>query len=309
MGFHMGYKFLSSLGLRLTGRTFVTKRNCTPDPQIGCCGKPFIFNSGHLPATFFQACRYAPLLSGSARCRDFSIHLRVTIPGNFCPTVPFHSSAELFSQRRRFIEDNAVMDTTCPSPSNCRKQEFMSDDAVITPAASAIGRPEPGEYAPYYDRYISLISGSDILGTLDSQRRQMLLLLSGRDESDGDFRYAPGKWTVKELLGHVCDTERMFAYRALRISRGDTTPIEGFDQDDYVRNGPFAHRPLAEVIEDYIAVRRATLTLFRNLDDVAWQRRGIANKNEVSVRAIAFTVAGHELHHRRILEEKYFAKS
>lgn len=182
----------------------------------------------------------------------------------------------------------------------------MFDDSVITPASMTIGRPEPGEYAPFYDRYISLISGTDILGTLESHRRQMLLLLSGRDESEGDFRYAPGKWTVKELLGHVCDTERIFAYRALRISRGDQTPIEGFEQDDYVRNGPFAHRPLAEVIEDYIAVRRATLTLFRNLDEQAWLRRGTANKNEVTVRAIAFTAAGHELHHRRILEEKYF---
>ncbi|HZC23867.1 MAG TPA: DinB family protein [Candidatus Binatia bacterium] len=183
----------------------------------------------------------------------------------------------------------------------------MSD--VIIPAAPAIARPEPGEYAPYYDRYISLVSGNDIVTTLESQRRQMLLLLSGRDEADGDFRYAPDKWSMKEVLGHVCDTERIFAYRALRISRGDRTPIEGFEQDDYVRNGPFAHRPLAELIEDYIAVRRATLTLLRNLDEQAWMRRGTANNNEVSVRAIAYTTAGHELHHRRILEEKYFASS
>jgi hypothetical protein len=183
----------------------------------------------------------------------------------------------------------------------------MSD--VIIPAAPAIARPEPGEYAPYYDRYISLVSDNDILTTLESQRRQMLLLLSGRDEADGDFRYAPDKWSMKEVLGHVCDTERIFAYRALRISRGDRTPIEGFEQDDYVRNGPFAHRPLAELIEDYIAVRRATLTLLRNLDEQAWMRRGTANNNEVSVRAIAYTTAGHELHHRRILEEKYFASS
>ena len=182
----------------------------------------------------------------------------------------------------------------------------MSEPATI--AQLQISRPEPGEYAPYYDRYISLVPGNDILPTLESQRRQMLLLLSGRDESDGDFRYAPDKWTVKEVLGHVCDTERIFAYRALRISRGDRTPIEGFEQDDYVRNGPFANRPLAELIEDYIAVRRATLTLFRNLDEPAWVRRGIANKNEVSTRAIAYTMAGHELHHRCILEEKYFAK-
>jgi len=182
----------------------------------------------------------------------------------------------------------------------------MSEPAVVTPAALRIARPEPGEYAPYYERYISLITGSDILGTLDGQRRQMLLLLSGRDQSDGDIRYAADKWSVKEVLGHVCDTERIFAYRALRISRGDRTPIEGFEQDDYVKNGPFARAPLAEIIEDYIAVRRATLTLLRNLEEAAWTRRGVANKNEVTVRALAYIMAGHELHHRRILEEKYF---
>lgn len=185
----------------------------------------------------------------------------------------------------------------------------MSEPAVVTPPAFTIARPEPGEYAPYYDRYISLVHTTDILGTLDAQRRQMMLLLSGRDEAEGDFRYAPGKWSAKEVLGHVCDTERIFAYRALRIARADQTPMEGFEQDDYIRNGPFGQLPLAEVIEDYIAVRRASLTLFRNLDEAAWSRRGTANKNEVSVRAIAYTLAGHELHHRKILEEKYFGAS
>jgi uncharacterized damage-inducible protein DinB len=180
----------------------------------------------------------------------------------------------------------------------------MSDSAVINPIS--ISRPETGEYAAYYDRYISLISGTDILGTLESQRRQMLLLLSGRHESDADIRYAPEKWSVREVLGHVCDTERIFTYRALRIARGDRTPIEGFEQDDYVRNGP-SREPLAEIIDDYIAVRRATLTLLRNLDEQAWTRRGVANNNEVTVRALAYTIAGHELHHRRILEQKYFS--
>jgi uncharacterized damage-inducible protein DinB len=183
----------------------------------------------------------------------------------------------------------------------------MSEPAVVTPAALRIDRPEPGEYASYYERYISLVTGSDILATLDGQRRQMMLLLSGRDESDGDIRYAADKWSAKEVLGHVCDSERIFAYRALRISRGDRTPIEGFEQDDYVKNGPFARAPLAEIIEDYIAVRRATLTLLRNLEEAAWSRRGVANKNEVTVRALAYVIAGHELHHRRILEEKYFS--
>jgi hypothetical protein len=188
-------------------------------------------------------------------------------------------------------------------------EKIMPEPAIISPAALASGRPESGEYAPYYDRYISLVSGSDILKTLDSQRREMLLLLSGRDEADGDFRYAPDKWSAKEVLGHICDTERIFAYRVLRIARGDRTPIEGFEQDDYVRNGPFARVPLEEIVEDYIAVRRATITLLRNLDEPAWLRRGVANKNEVSVRALAYVIAGHELHHRRMLEEKYFSAS
>jgi hypothetical protein len=189
----------------------------------------------------------------------------------------------------------------------------MSESAVVTPLALTIGRPQPGEYAPYYDRYISLIvqqaPGEDILERLDQQRRQTMMLLCGRDDEDGDFRYAPGKWSAKEVLGHVCDTERVFAYRALRISRADATPLEGFEQDDYVRNGPFAQRPLSDLVEDFIAVRRSTLSLLRNLDEAAWMRRGIANKNEVTVRALAYIIAGHELHHRRILEEKYFAAS
>jgi len=172
-----------------------------------------------------------------------------------------------------------------------------------TPTASL--RPQPGEYTPYYDRYISLVPANDILAALDDQRRETLLLLCGRAEADGDFRYAPEKWSLKELLGHVNDTERIMSYRALRISRGDATPIEGYEQDDYVRNGPFARRPLADLIEDYIAVRRATISLFRNLDEPAWSRRGVANKNEVTVRALAYIIAGHELHHRRVLEEKY----
>ena len=180
--------------------------------------------------------------------------------------------------------------------------------AVVTPSAFTISRPEPGEYAPYYERYISLVPGTDIIGALESQRRQTLLLLCDKDDADGNFRYAPDKWSAKEVLGHVCDTERIFAYRALRISRADRTPIEGYEQDDYVRNGPFANRPLGEVVEDYIAVRRTTITLLRNLDEAAWLRRGIANKNEVSVRALAYVIAGHELHHRRILEEKYFSQ-
>jgi hypothetical protein len=176
---------------------------------------------------------------------------------------------------------------------------------ATTPTVAASTRPQSGDYAPYYDRYISLVPGNDVLAALEDQRREMLLLLCGRAEADGDIRYAPDKWSLKEVLGHVNDTERIMSYRALRISRGDATPIEGYEQDDYVRNGPFARRPLADLIEDYIAVRRATVSLFRNLDEPAWSRRGVANKNEVTVRALAYIIAGHGLHHRRVLEEKY----
>jgi hypothetical protein len=171
--------------------------------------------------------------------------------------------------------------------------------------AAAYLRPQTGEYAPYFERYISLVPGNDVLAAFEEQSRQMLLLLSGRTDADGDFRYAPAKWTLKEVLGHTNDTERIMSYRALRIARGDATPMEGFEQDDYVRNGPWGQRPLTDAIEDYVAIRRATVSLFRNLDEPAWTRRGVANKNEVTVRALAYTIAGHELHHRKILEEKY----
>jgi len=168
-------------------------------------------------------------------------------------------------------------------------------------------KPQPDEYAPYYGRYISLVKADDILGAFDQQRRDMVLLLSGRDDPDGDLRYAPDKWSVKEVLGHICDAERIFAYRALRISRNDATPLASFEQDDYVAKGPFAHLLLSDLVEEYIAVRRATLSLFRNLDEAAWTRRGVASNNPVSVRALAWIIAGHDLHHRRILEEKYFS--
>jgi hypothetical protein len=183
----------------------------------------------------------------------------------------------------------------------------MQDTAISNPPALLVAHPQPNEYAPYYGKYVALVQGDDILSTLDQQRRDTMKLLSCREEEDGNFRYAPDKWSAKEVMGHVCDTERIFAYRALRIARADATPMQGFEQDDYVRNGPFAHAPIAEIIEDYIAVRRATISLLRNLDEAAWSRRGVANKNEVSVRGLAYIIAGHELHHRAILVEKYFS--
>jgi hypothetical protein len=175
----------------------------------------------------------------------------------------------------------------------------------MTTLATTVGRPEAGEYAAYYEKYIARITGPDILETLDEQCRQMLLLLSGLTESDGEIRYAPGKWSVKEVVSHVCDAERIFAYRALRFGRGDATPLAGFDENEYVSHAPFAKLAPAELVEEFSAVRRATLSLFRSFDQEAWTRSGVANNNPVSVRALAYIIAGHELHHRRMLEEKY----
>jgi len=170
-------------------------------------------------------------------------------------------------------------------------------------------RPKAAEYNAYYDRYISLIPGNNIVDTLEKQISKTVAMLSARSDEVGELRYAPGKWTVKEVLGHVNDTERIMSYRALRIARGDQTPIEGFEQDDYIRNGPYADLRLADLLEEFKNIRAATLRLFRNLRPEDWTRRGIANNNEISVRALAYVIGGHELHHRNLLEERYFKES
>jgi hypothetical protein len=175
----------------------------------------------------------------------------------------------------------------------------------MTTRIVAPGRPQAGEYAQYYEKYVALIPGTDILGALEAQRLVMAQLLGARSEREGNFRYAPEKWSVKEVIGHIADSERIFAYRALRFARGDSTPLSGFEQDDYVKSGRFGERTLADLAAEFAEVRAATIALFSGLDSPAWQRRGVANKTEVSVRALAFIIAGHDLHHRRILEEKY----
>jgi len=177
---------------------------------------------------------------------------------------------------------------------------------AMSPPKRASSRPQLGEYAAYYEKYIAMVPGNNIVPILEAQRLQMAQLFAARSERDGNFRYAPEKWTVKEVLGHLTDTERIFAYRALRIARQDQTPLSGFEQDDYVRAGAFGERSLADLAEEFTHVRNATVALFRPLGEEAWARRGLANKNEISVRALAFIIAGHELHHREILKERYF---
>jgi uncharacterized damage-inducible protein DinB len=167
-------------------------------------------------------------------------------------------------------------------------------------------RPGAGEYAPFYENYVALIQGEDIVAVLEAHLRQTIAMFRGRSEREGDFRYAPEKWSVKEVLGHVADTERIFAYRALRIARGDQTPLPGFEQNDYVQAARASQRKLAAIVEEFADVRRASISLFQSLDGEAWLRRGVASNHEVTVRALAYITAGHELHHRGVLEERYF---
>jgi hypothetical protein len=175
----------------------------------------------------------------------------------------------------------------------------------MTPLSIVSQPPKADEHNPYYSRYIDLVPDGNIIETLRDQMSVTNSLLKRTSQEQGNFRYADGKWSVKEALGHLIDSERVFAYRALRVARNDQTPMAGFEQDDYVRNGPFARLSLPELVEDFTGVRLSSLSLFGNLDEEAWSRRGTANNSVISVRALAYIIAGHELHHRRILKEKY----
>lgn len=171
--------------------------------------------------------------------------------------------------------------------------------------SAAMARPKTNEYLSYYDRYVSLVPEGDILATLTRQMEETLRLLRGIDETKAGERYASGKWSIKELVGHLIDTERIFAYRALRFARNDSNPLTGFDQDDYVRGANFDDRALAQLADEFEYVRRSTIKLFEPLSEDAWNRHGPANGDEVTVRALAFIIAGHELHHVNVLKTRY----
>lgn len=171
--------------------------------------------------------------------------------------------------------------------------------------ATLIPRPEATEYAPSYGAYISQVPGGDLLAILEDQRRDTQLLLAALPKPTALHRYAPGKWSVKEVLGHLSDTERVFSYRALRFARGDAQPLAGFDEQAWVPAAGFDRRALADLLADLDAVRRATIALFRGLDAGALARKGTANNREITVRALAYVIAGHERHHVGILKERY----
>ena len=166
-------------------------------------------------------------------------------------------------------------------------------------------RPDPSEYAPYYGKYIEKVPDGPIVDILRAQIRGTLELLRSVPESKGDYAYAPGKWSIKQVVGHVIDAERVFAYRALRFGRSDTTQLPGFEQDDYARAGGFAARSIRHLTDELETVRRATVLLYEGFGEGDWLRKGIASSNPVSVRALAYIIAGHELHHAKILKEQY----
>ena len=168
-----------------------------------------------------------------------------------------------------------------------------------------MSRPEPTEYGAYYEKYVSIINENDILTTLAAQPTELADMFVAVPEERGTFAYAEGKWTIKEVLGHLIDGERMFAYRAFRISRGDMTPIEGFEQDGYIENAFSNDRGFADILEEFKLLRRANMIFFNHLHDDAWLRIGTASGVPVSVRAIAYIMAGHVRHHVNILRDRY----
>jgi hypothetical protein len=166
-------------------------------------------------------------------------------------------------------------------------------------------RPQANEYPPDLGRYISLVAEDDVVGAMERQTKETAALLASIGEETSTFRYAPEKWSIKQIVGHVTDGERVFAYRLLCIARGEMQSLPGFDENDYMRGANFDDLPFAEIVDGLAAVRRSTLSLLRGLSEEAWTRTGIANQNKVSVRAIAYGLVGHERHHLRVLRERY----
>ena len=165
-------------------------------------------------------------------------------------------------------------------------------------------RPAPTEYAPYYARYIDLVPEADPIAALEAQLGETLAVLRPAPEAQGSVRHPPYTWTVKEVVGHVTDTERIFGYRALRFARGDTTPLPGFDEGAYAPAGEFDRVPLAGLVGEFETVRRSHVALFRHLPAAAWDRGGEANGVPVTVRALAYMMAGHARHHTAILRKR-----
>ena len=172
-----------------------------------------------------------------------------------------------------------------------------------------VTRPDRSEYADFYANYIARVPDGDVIAFLSTQPGAYRKLLSPLSEDAASGRPQPGKWNVKEIIGHLCDAERVQSYRALRFARGDQTELQGFEQDDYVREAHSSTRSLADLLEEFQQIRNATVALFKSLPPEAWQRSGVANGSPVTVRAMAYIVAGHTQHHYELLKARFSAPS
>jgi|SRR6185436_16617381 len=166
-------------------------------------------------------------------------------------------------------------------------------------------RPSTSDYATPYAKYVDLVPEDDVLGAIESQSSETQRALSAIDDVRGAFRYAPEKWSIKQVIGHLTDAERVFGSRIHSVSRGERQSLPGFDEQAYVANGDFDAWKIGDLAEHYALTRRANIVLLRNLSSEAWERRGNANGSEITVRALAYIVVGHERHHRGVLRERY----
>lgn len=167
------------------------------------------------------------------------------------------------------------------------------------------GRPAESEYDPYYGPMISLVPDEPVLEVLEEQRYEIMGFLGSLDKATADYRYGPEKWSVKEVVGHVVDTERIFGARALCFARGEQIPLPPFEQDEYVQSAGFDKRSLASLSSEFEAVRRSTESLFKGFDEEQWNRGGVANEVHMTVRAVAYIVTGHAAHHLAVIRERY----
>ena len=174
----------------------------------------------------------------------------------------------------------------------------------MTEAFRAI-RPKPDEHLAYYSTYIDRVPDGDIVDTLSRQTPETIAFLKAIPESKVDYQYAPGKWTIRQIVGHLADGERVFQYRAFRFSRTDATPVPGFDENLYVDNAPFTKVSMEKLIAEFEYLRRASIYMLSNLDAEAMGRVGVANGNPITVRALAFIMAGHETHHVQVMKDRY----
>jgi hypothetical protein len=166
-----------------------------------------------------------------------------------------------------------------------------------------INQPEVSEYSQAIAGYVNQMIGKDLFITLQNQAT--LTLLEGLDDEKSTFRYEVGKWSIKEVVGHMADAERIMSYRALRIVRGDRTPLAGFDENNYVEAANFDQYSINSLLEDFVIVRKNTLALFEKINGSSWLKQGISNDKEISVRALGYVIAGHELHHLKVLQNLY----